>query len=95
MSNKQYITHRLSIMNRYYTVGIIALIISIAGWIIPSHTLYAATPCNADNTICIDSQLAPFWQKQGGVTDFWTTSRDEPITHSRWRNHYYPTIRTR
>jgi hypothetical protein len=62
--------HLLSIMYRYHTLGIIVLFIALWSWVAPSQTLHAATPCNTDNTICIDSQLAPFWAQQGGLTIF-------------------------
>ena len=62
--------HLLSIMYRYHTLGIIALIIVMWIWVAPNQTIHAATPCNADNTVCIDSQLAPFWEQQGGLTIF-------------------------
>ncbi len=62
--------HLLSIMYRYHTLGFIALIIVLWIWVAPSQILHAATPCNADNTVCIDSQLAPFWAQQGGLTIF-------------------------
>ena len=62
--------HLLSIMYRYHTLGFITLIIVMWIWVAPSQTLHAATPCNADNTVCIDSQLAPFWAQQGGLTIF-------------------------
>jgi hypothetical protein len=89
-------------MYRYHTLGIIVLFIALWSWVAPSQTLHAATPCNIDNTVCIDSQLAPFWAQQGGLTIFGqplapsttTTVDGSTITtqqFERARLEYHPT----